>query len=192
MHLFWRKGYDNTSIADLEEASGLKRPSLYNAFDNKRELFKKVLKTYNDYIEGQLSLVLNEGTIESLKNIFRVFTYEDFSPHLSQNFGCLIVNTSIESINDDASIKPFVKQYEQMFFSKFSAILKRAKKSKVLRHDLDPDKLAKFLMTFLFGLLLRVRFYNSIPAMKEPALAIIDIIHSWTESSNKRWSLNIV
>ena len=43
MLLFWRKGYEGTSISDLTEALGITRPSLYGAFGNKEQLFRTVL-----------------------------------------------------------------------------------------------------------------------------------------------------
>jgi TetR/AcrR family transcriptional repressor of nem operon len=39
MYLFWRQGYQNTSIDDVESATGLTKGSLYKAFKNKRDLF---------------------------------------------------------------------------------------------------------------------------------------------------------
>ena len=55
MLLFWRKGYDGVSISDLTEALGVARPSLYAAFGNKGQLFRKVLDRYD---EGTASFLL--------------------------------------------------------------------------------------------------------------------------------------
>jgi AcrR family transcriptional regulator len=46
MELFWRKGYEGTSLSDLTTALGITRPSLYAAFGNKEELFRRVLRRY--------------------------------------------------------------------------------------------------------------------------------------------------
>ena len=46
LKVFWRKGYEGTSLFDLTEAMGIKRPSLYAAFGNKEELFRKALDRY--------------------------------------------------------------------------------------------------------------------------------------------------
>ena len=50
MHLFWSKGYPGTSMQDLVEATGLKPPSLYNAYGNKRDLFNIVLARYSEQV----------------------------------------------------------------------------------------------------------------------------------------------
>ena len=46
LRVFWRKGYEGTSLLDLTEAMGINRPSLYAAFGNKEALFRKALDRY--------------------------------------------------------------------------------------------------------------------------------------------------
>ncbi|WP_214411185.1 TetR/AcrR family transcriptional regulator [Sphaerisporangium fuscum] len=46
LEVFWRQGYEGTSLSDLTAAMGINRPSLYAAFGNKEELFAKVLDRY--------------------------------------------------------------------------------------------------------------------------------------------------
>jgi AcrR family transcriptional regulator len=46
MHVFWAKGYEGASLSNLTRAMRINRPSLYAAFGNKEQLFKKVLDRY--------------------------------------------------------------------------------------------------------------------------------------------------
>ncbi|MCK2212243.1 TetR/AcrR family transcriptional regulator [Actinomadura sp. ATCC 31491] len=46
LEVFWRQGYEGTSLSDLTAAMGINRPSLYGTFGNKEELFAKVLERY--------------------------------------------------------------------------------------------------------------------------------------------------
>ena len=46
LDVFWRKGYEGASICDLTAAMGINPPSLYAAFGNKEELFRKALDRY--------------------------------------------------------------------------------------------------------------------------------------------------
>ncbi len=46
MKVFWQKGYEGASLSDLTEAMGINRPSLYAAYGNKEELFRKALDRY--------------------------------------------------------------------------------------------------------------------------------------------------
>jgi AcrR family transcriptional regulator len=52
MHVFWAKGYEGASLSDLTRAMRINRPSLYAAFGNKEELFRKVL---DRYVNGPLA-----------------------------------------------------------------------------------------------------------------------------------------
>ncbi|WP_253975662.1 TetR/AcrR family transcriptional regulator [Myxococcus dinghuensis] len=49
LRLFWRQGYEGTSLSDLTEELGINRPSLYAAFGNKEELFRKALERYVEH-----------------------------------------------------------------------------------------------------------------------------------------------
>jgi len=46
MHLFWRHGYEATSVAELTQAMGITPPSLYGAFGDKRRLFLEAVDRY--------------------------------------------------------------------------------------------------------------------------------------------------
>ena len=46
LQLFWQHGYEGTSMADLMQAMGMNKPSIYAAFGNKEELFRKALQRY--------------------------------------------------------------------------------------------------------------------------------------------------
>src|SRR5437764_5929726 len=48
MHVFWAKGYEGATLSDLTRAMRINRPSLYAAFGNKQQLFRKVLDRYMD------------------------------------------------------------------------------------------------------------------------------------------------
>src|SRR5262245_29688993 len=54
LKVFWRKGYEGTSLPDLTKAMGINRPSLYAAFGNKEALFRRAIERY---IEGPASRV---------------------------------------------------------------------------------------------------------------------------------------
>lgn len=66
LHLFWRKGYEGTSIADLTDAIGITKPSLYAAFGNKEELFRKVFDRYVDGPAGYVQIALAKPTARAV------------------------------------------------------------------------------------------------------------------------------
>src|SRR5436190_2124683 len=64
--VFWRNGYEGTSLPDLTEAMGINRPSLYAAFGNKEELFRRVLDRYAEGPAACARAALNEPTARAV------------------------------------------------------------------------------------------------------------------------------
>ena len=60
LQVFWRKGYEGASMADLTETMGITKPSLYSAFGNKEELFRKALDRYVDGPGGYVQVALGK------------------------------------------------------------------------------------------------------------------------------------
>jgi len=66
MEMFWRQGYEATSMSDLTGAMGINRPSLYSAFGDKKSLFHKALARYRDGPSSYLRLALEERTARAV------------------------------------------------------------------------------------------------------------------------------
>ena len=66
LRLFWRKGYEGTSLSDLTKAMGINRPSLYSAFGNKEALFRKALDRYAEGPAGYFSEALKKPTARAV------------------------------------------------------------------------------------------------------------------------------
>src|ERR1700675_3894090 len=62
LHVFWRRGYEGASMTDLTEAMGITKPSLYAAFGNKEELFRKALDRYVNGPGGYVQVALAKPT----------------------------------------------------------------------------------------------------------------------------------
>src|SRR5437868_12074697 len=62
LKVFWRKGYEGTSLPDLTRAMGINRPSLYAAFGNKESLFRKAMDRYAQGPSAYVLKSLDEPT----------------------------------------------------------------------------------------------------------------------------------
>src|SRR5262245_46609850 len=60
LKVFWRKGYEGTSVSDLTKAMGINRPSLYAAYGDKQALFRKALERYEQGPMAFMEEALNE------------------------------------------------------------------------------------------------------------------------------------
>ncbi len=95
---FRQKGYEATSIKDIEKATGLTSGSLYNSFGGKEALFDAALSHYNDYVvRHRISIYLDktEDPLQGLKDLFHSLLKE---PDGLSN-GCLLTNTAVEFNN---------------------------------------------------------------------------------------------
>lgn len=93
MLVFWKHGYEATSIRQLEEATGLHAPSIYAAFGDKEGLFAAALQRYLDTVIGPgIEMTTGHG----LAGVRAMFTsIQDKEPELP--LGCLLAITSSEA-----------------------------------------------------------------------------------------------
>jgi len=113
-NLFWEKGFEGTSYADLTKATGLGKGSLYSAFGNKQALYKKALEIY---VLGELAnlggLLLDglEAKPESWRDRLAGFlnTAIDAIEQRQDRRGCFICNAAIELAPFDPVIETMVQ-----------------------------------------------------------------------------------
>lgn len=110
MRLFWAKGYEATSIHALEQATGLKRTSLYHAFGNKRALFVSALNLYFDKVLAKfLGVIENAPTARQAVEAMLAETIAlHFTP--SHPGGCLIVLSLAESRQHDPETRALLNR----------------------------------------------------------------------------------
>lgn len=71
VEVFWRKGYEASSLDDLTTAMGINRPSLYAAFGDKAALFERCLDRYDQTVSAPLLLALGDDDVHvALKGFF--------------------------------------------------------------------------------------------------------------------------
>jgi AcrR family transcriptional regulator len=97
--MFWRQGYDGTSIGDLTKAIGISTPSLYFAFGSKDAVFRRIIDTYlarlDEIIEKAFQEPDSRLLVQALLSGFGEFlTSPDHAP------GCLILNNSLPISED--------------------------------------------------------------------------------------------
>jgi AcrR family transcriptional regulator len=104
LQVFWRKGYEGASMADLTETMGITKPSLYSAFGNKEELFRKALDRYVDGPGGYVQVALGQPAARAvvehlLYGAADAVTDPDHPP------GCLAVQGALSCGDAAESIK---------------------------------------------------------------------------------------
>ncbi|MET8704372.1 TetR/AcrR family transcriptional regulator [Kitasatospora sp. NPDC004723] len=100
LEVFWRQGYEGTSLIDLTTAMGINKPSLYAAFGNKEELFGKVLARYLEGPGGYTSAALEAPTTREVVRLL-VHGAVDLTTGQETAHGCLCVK-SVQAGGPDA------------------------------------------------------------------------------------------
>ena len=176
MELFWRKGYEATSVQDLVEHLGVARASLYSTFGSKHDLYLRALDHYTARdADGALSWLAEPGPVlPALRRGFRALAQDRVLAE--ERNGCLVTNTTVELVPADESCTQRVTAvYDQMERDITIALL-RARAQGELAPDADPRALARFLVTFLQGVKVlaklpdRTRLTDAI----EQALRVLD------------------
>jgi AcrR family transcriptional regulator len=91
--VFWKKGYEATSMPDLTRAMGINRPSLYAAFGNKESLFRKAVERY---IQQGSSRVLEAMALPTARAAVEALLRGNLSNCVpGKQRGCLLVQGSL-------------------------------------------------------------------------------------------------
>jgi TetR/AcrR family transcriptional repressor of nem operon len=149
--VFWRNGFQGTSLDDITAATGLAKPSLYAAFGDKNALFLKVLDRYHQRIVANAERVLKEGP-SARDAVERWLTgFVPFCSGVKGSRGCLSVNTAVEGAADQKEVRRKIQRFnrkiEQLLRSRLRA--DRAQFSAAF----DPDAAAHTIMAIYLGLM---------------------------------------
>lgn len=164
--VFWQRGFNATSLADLTNATGAGAGSLYNTFrGGKKELFKKALQQRREDMDAfRRALENSEQPIALIKKFFLDIANADVKAHEK---GCIVANTIVEMTFVDDELKndaaQILKETEQLYTW---AIAAEQKKGTILT-KIPAGTLGRFLVTFWCGINSMRRIYPDKKILKE-------------------------
>ncbi|GAB4358585.1 MAG: TetR/AcrR family transcriptional regulator [Kiloniellaceae bacterium] len=150
--LFWRQGYQATSVQDLVEATGVNRGSLYDTFGDKHGLFLAAVEHYRATVSARRLARLEEPG--PLRDRIAAF-YQgiiDFALGEGRLLGCLMTNSTVELAPHDRDTRLAVAANMGAMEAAFRRVLTRAKKNGELAADKSPGDLARFFTATANGL----------------------------------------
>jgi TetR/AcrR family transcriptional repressor of nem operon len=126
MLLFWKNGYEATSMQALEQATSLKRTSLYHAFGNKRALFNKALHLYFETVLAKFLDVIEDAP--TAKMAVQAVLDEAIALHFTPSHpgGCMIVLSLTESEQHDAETRDLLNRALAQLRNRLANRFKRA------------------------------------------------------------------
>ncbi len=154
MREFWERGYRDTSVGDLVEATGVRPGSLYNAFHGgKRELFLGSLERYSKLVVPEKLGALERpgASVAELRAYFDGLIEDLMSPE--GRMGCLMVNSTVELAAQDSEVSKVVWAHMQRLQRNATRALSNAKQRGEISASVDPAAKATQLMATGLGLM---------------------------------------
>jgi len=174
MNCFWAQGYEQTSVRDLAEQMGITGASLYNAFGDKRSLYRQALRHY-------LAQTVRErvARLQQLPPVAAVSTFFDEIIERSvtdgQRRGCMLVNAALELAPYDAEFQKLVA--EEMIFIEafFRRCVEAGQKDGSISDTRPAAELAKVLLSVLLGIRVLARTRPQRDVLEGAANGIIEL-----------------
>lgn len=175
--VFWAKGFAATSLDDISAATGMNRPSLYNAFGDKTEAFRAVLK---DYIDDARPLFLEAFRTpaplrDSLMRVYETAIAIYHNPD-SQGMGCFMIGAALTDVKRDPEIGEMIlgalKDMEAGFMRRFE----KAQAAGELPADADVKALARIASSGHNTISVRMRAGESIEDIRTYLEQMIDVM----------------
>jgi TetR/AcrR family transcriptional regulator, copper-responsive repressor len=151
--LFWTRGYDAVSIADLTNALGISTPSLYAAFGDKRALFFEAVHHFEDAYG--ISLDPEQPARAAVHQLLRDAAAAYTDPALPP--GCLVISSAVNTTTESAEIATALAKRRNELRLAITRRLRRAVREGELAADTDVTGLAGFFTATIQGMSQRAR-----------------------------------
>jgi len=166
MELFWRNGYEATSLAALIEEMGIGRQSLYNAFGDKHSLFVEAAQHYINS-NGQHFLDSLQASGSPLGNVRKAMEQVVDSLTSGECRGCFVTNAIVELAPHDEEVRKLVRAMLNRVEKTIKSTLDRAVEKEELSPQSDTRAIARFLNSTVHGLVVMHKASASRASLKD-------------------------
>lgn len=152
MRLFWERGFQHTSMADLVRHTGVSRYGLYGTFGNKDDIYRQALMRYTQMMKDEMQKDLRRpgaGRPE-LEAYFRHITAIVTSDEGRK--GCMVCNTASELAPHDPAMAAHLKILQDNQRAMLETVIAAGQKAGDIRTDMSARDLAMLLFTLEQGL----------------------------------------
>lgn len=159
--LFWLKGYNSTSVADLLSRTQLNSGSLYHVFPSKQDVLIGVLESYRDGIGEMLLEPAWKDVDDPIEKIFALLQfYRTLLLETDCTYGCPIGSLSLELHEPDPKVRELLAQNFENWVSAIEGCLKAG--AKHLPRKLETRALAQFVLTVMEGGVMQARTHRDV------------------------------
>jgi TetR/AcrR family transcriptional repressor of nem operon len=150
--IFWRKGYNATSMQDLVDGLDISRSSLYDTYGDKHTLFIKALESYQNKNSGRVCAIINSAAPakETIKKLLEFIIAELLDDQ--EHKGCFMVNAEVEVAPHDPQVSQIVCANDQQVEEAFYQVIKKGQENGEINNRQDARALARFTFNTVKGL----------------------------------------
>ncbi|WP_437486881.1 TetR/AcrR family transcriptional regulator [Sorangium sp. So ce1014] len=157
LHVFWRHGYDTTSLAELTAAMKITPPSLYAAFGSKKELFLEAVALYVERYGASLARALCEEPTARAAVARVLVEFASIASAPDHPHGCLIVHGATNCTPDSAEVEAALRDRRAASEGVLRQRIERGIAEGELPADTDAAALAKFYGAVIQGMSAQAR-----------------------------------
>ncbi|XVV11198.1 TetR/AcrR family transcriptional regulator [Actinoplanes sp. CA-131856] len=150
IEVFWEHGYEGASLTDLTTAMGINRPSMYAAYGNKEELFRRAVARYAEHDMAYAREALAEPTAYKVIEKF-LRANADALTRTDRPAGCLSIQGGLAGGSDNGEVAQFLATSRLGGERALAERLARAVTEGDLPAGTDPAALARYVMTVSEG-----------------------------------------
>src|ERR1700745_1213871 len=151
MQVFWEKSYEGATIADLTEAMGINRSSMYAAFGDKESIFRRVMERYRagrmTYIRQALAQPSLREVVAGLIHGFAQFLSTPGNPR-----GCLSIQGALACGTEAEHVKLSMIDWRKSGEAALKKRLQQAQSEGELPAEIQPADFARYLSSIMAGL----------------------------------------
>jgi TetR/AcrR family transcriptional regulator, transcriptional repressor for nem operon len=149
MDVFWRKGYNGTTMRDLTEAMGINSSSLYNTIGDKHELFIRSLKHFT---ESRMRAALKQ--LEPIKSPIKAiekFIQSSVYTITNEPDSCLAIKTTFEVATTDKQVQQIIKMDNDFTYNLLIGLVERAIQKGEIKVSQDAAMLTDYIINHFTG-----------------------------------------
>lgn len=176
LYIFWKKGYEATTLPDLLENMEISRSSFYNTFTDKQTLFREVMSLYYQQTAIQRLAILQKSN-SAKQGLSEYFSHNiDVAVAAYNPGGCLLTNTATNLNTIDETIAQSIVQGVERLEQAIYSLLEKGQRSGEISTNKDIQAIARLMIATSYGLNVAARVTPSREVLEDIAKAAISIL----------------
>jgi TetR/AcrR family transcriptional repressor of nem operon len=175
MNCFWAQGYELTSIRELAKQTGITGASLYNAFGDKRSLYRQVLGHYLEQtVRDRVARLEQLPPFPAIRTFFDEIVERSVTD--KQRRGCMLVNSALELAPYDPEFQKLVAQEMIFIEAFFRRCIEAGQKDGTISAIRPGAELAKLLLSVLLGIRVLARTRPERAVLEDAANGALELL----------------